>query len=462
MCFKYKKLRENAYEIPAYIRSVVLYKYLPTYYQEVKVMSKVIKYILSFIVVLVGAVVASVAFSAAPAEAISPGQGHVANIVAAENSDGYWISRQDGAVSSHGAISSFNTTNSGMQLNQPIVGGYKAANRQGFWQVATDGGVFAWGEAPFAGSMGGKHLNQPMVGVTSTKSGNGYWTVASDGGIFSFGDAGFYGSMGGTPLNKPVVAMARVPSGNGYWLVASDGGVFAFGDAPFYGSLGSTPLNQPIVGMATTPSGKGYWLVAKDGGVFTYGDAPFYGSMGGQGLDSPMVSISSSNHNGYWMVTEKGSVYAFGLASWFGNAEFRGEGYAYRNAGTPVIIDFSETGDTVLDGSRVKLTYTVHIKGGANWKWADNYYSPYGGRPASSGIVKLVTYQDFNVNAGWMDIYEFGPSVYFTSYYGSTGVYTIPLQKGTANTYALAGTIVNTNPVGVLVRIPWIEHVVAP
>ena len=55
----------------------------------------------------------------------------------------------------------------------------------------------------------------------------GYWSVASDGGIFSYGDANFHGSTGGTTLNKPIVGMAATPSGNGYWLVASDGGVFA-------------------------------------------------------------------------------------------------------------------------------------------------------------------------------------------------------------------------------------------
>ncbi len=38
----------------------------------------------------------------------------------------------------------------------------------------------------------------------------GYWFVASDGGIFSFGDAKFFGSMGAKPLNKPIVGMASV------------------------------------------------------------------------------------------------------------------------------------------------------------------------------------------------------------------------------------------------------------
>ena len=36
----------------------------------------------------------------------------------------------------------------------------------------------------------------------------GYWLVASDGGIFSFGDASFYGSTGNIVLNKPIVGMA--------------------------------------------------------------------------------------------------------------------------------------------------------------------------------------------------------------------------------------------------------------
>jgi hypothetical protein len=34
--------------------------------------------------------------------------------------------------------------------------------------------------------------------------------VASDGGIFSFGDAGFFGSTGSLHLNKPIVGMASI------------------------------------------------------------------------------------------------------------------------------------------------------------------------------------------------------------------------------------------------------------
>ena len=43
-----------------------------------------------------------------------------------------------------------------------------------------------------------EHPSQPaIVGMALTPSGNGYWLVASDGGIFSYGDAKFAGSMGG-------------------------------------------------------------------------------------------------------------------------------------------------------------------------------------------------------------------------------------------------------------------------
>ena len=96
------------------------------------------------------------------------------------------------------------------------------------------------------------HLNQPIVGMASTPDGQGYWLVATDGGIFAFGDARFYGSTGAIHLNQPIVGMASTPDGSGYWLVATDGGIFAFGDARFYGSTGGTHLNQPIVGMGTT------------------------------------------------------------------------------------------------------------------------------------------------------------------------------------------------------------------
>jgi len=69
--------------------------------------------------------------------------------------------------------------------------------------------------------------------------------VASDGGIFNYGDANFYGSTGAITLNRPIVGMAPTADGNGYWLVASDGGIFNYGDAGFYGSAAGAGSPDP-------------------------------------------------------------------------------------------------------------------------------------------------------------------------------------------------------------------------
>ena len=96
----------------------------------------------------------------------------------------------------------------------------------------------------------GQGSSGPGTGTAFRYQGAGYDLVASDGGVFAFGDAGFFGSTGAMTLSKPIVGMAVTPDGGGYWLVASDGGVFAFGDAPFLGSTGNLALARPIVGMA--------------------------------------------------------------------------------------------------------------------------------------------------------------------------------------------------------------------
>ncbi|HEY1989790.1 MAG TPA: fibronectin type III domain-containing protein [Acidimicrobiales bacterium] len=204
---------------------------------------------------------------------------------------GYWLVASDGGIFSFGDASFFGSTG-GMHLNQPIVGMSRTPDGKGYWLVASDGGIFAFGDAAFFGSTGGTHLNQPIVGMSMTPDGKGYWLVAKDGGIFAFGDAAFFGSTGGMHLNQPIVGMSMTPDGKGYWLVASDGGIFAFGDAAFFGSTGGTHLNQPIVGMSVTPGGRGYWLVASDGGIFAFGEASFFGSTGGLHLNQPIVGMS--------------------------------------------------------------------------------------------------------------------------------------------------------------------------
>ena len=80
--------------------------------------------------------------------------------------------------------------------------------------------------------------------------------MASDGGIFAFGDATFFGSMGGKPLNEPVVGMAP-PDRTGLLGGGLRRRHLRLRDRHSYGSMGGKPLNKPVVGIAATPQGSG-------------------------------------------------------------------------------------------------------------------------------------------------------------------------------------------------------------
>ena len=244
--------------------------------------------------------------------------------------------------------------------------------------------VTAFGSATAVPGATLHDLAAPVVGTAATPSGLGYWVVAADGGVFAFGDAPFEGSTGNIHLNAPVVGMAATPDrarllaggrrrrrlflrgrtvrgidrryppqctgggdgchphrarllagGRRRWRLflrgrclpgvdrrhppqctgggdgchryrrrllagAADGGVFAFGAARFEGSMGGSTINAPVVAMAAPPDGRGYWLVASDGGIFAFGGAPFEGSDGGTPKQAPAVGIAG-RPGGYWI-----------------------------------------------------------------------------------------------------------------------------------------------------------------
>jgi len=251
-----------------------------------------------------------------------PAPGHlnepIVGMASTPDGGGYWNVASDGGIFTFGDAHFYGSTGS-IHLNQPIVGMAATPDGGGYWMVAADGGIFSFGDAKFYGSTGSIHLNQPIVGMARTPDGGGYWMVAKDGGIFSFGDAHFYGSTGSIRLNQPIVGMAATADGGGYWLVASDGGIFSFGDAHFYGSTGSIHLNQPVVGMAATPDAGGYWFVAADGGIFSFGNAHFYGSTGSIHLNQPVVGMAAPNAGGYWFSAADGGMFSFGDAHFYGS-----------------------------------------------------------------------------------------------------------------------------------------------
>ena len=269
---------------------------------------------------LLASLVVPVGLPAPPAAGLQLNQ-PVVGMAATPSGQGYWQVARDGGMFTFGDAPFLGSTGD-LRLNSPIVGMAATPTGRGYWLVAADGGIFTFGDAPFLGSTGDLRLNSPIVGMAATPSGRGYWLVARDGGIFTFGDAAFLGSTGDLRLNAPIVGMAPSPSGRGYRVVATDGGIFTFGDATFLGSAGSIRLNSPVVGMASTPSGRGYWLVARDGGIFTFGDAGFFGSAGAISLNQPIVAMAATaSGSGYWLVAADGGMFTYGDAGYFGSPQ---------------------------------------------------------------------------------------------------------------------------------------------
>ena len=286
----------------------------------------------------------SLIVSARPASAAPLNAPSVA-IAGTTSGGGYWFAAADGGVFAYGDARFFGSM-AGRPVSRPIVGIARTPDSAGYWLTAADGGVFAFGDAQFVGSMANRSLAQPIVGIASTPDGRGYWLVSADGGVFAFGDARFFGSVGGNTLNRPVVGMTPTSDGNGYWLAAADGGVFAFGDARFLGSMVGRSLSQPVVGITATPSGEGYSLVATDGGVFAFGNARFLGSMGGKPLAFPVVGVDATPSGaGYWLVAADGGVFAFGDAGFFGS--HGGQGVAQPPSSAGFHFPFADPGVVV-------------------------------------------------------------------------------------------------------------------
>jgi hypothetical protein len=229
----------------------------------------------------------------------------VVGMASTPGAGGYWLVASDGGVFSFGNAGFYGSA-APLRLNQPIVGMATTPDGKGYWLVAADGGIFTYGDATFYGTMAGTHLDEPIVGMAATPDGGGYWLAGADGGVFSFGDAAYDGNSlaaGAGSGGSRTVGISSDPAGRGYWLVSANGAVAAFGAAASYGSTAGVHLDGPIVGMAPTPDGDGYWEVASDGGVFTFGDAQFFGSLGGQQLTYPIAGIATDPQSGgYWLL----------------------------------------------------------------------------------------------------------------------------------------------------------------
>jgi hypothetical protein len=133
-----------------------------------------------------------------------------------------------------------------------------------------------------------------------TADGQGYWLVASDGGVFSFGDATFYGSLGASPPASPVVDVAPAAGDAGYWMLEANGTVQGFGAAPSEPPAADSPsiasATSPMTSIVASADGQGYTLVDSGGQAFSFGDAPYFGDVASTipGYSGRVVGIAAS------------------------------------------------------------------------------------------------------------------------------------------------------------------------
>ncbi|HVX22322.1 MAG TPA: hypothetical protein VHB02_13305 [Acidimicrobiales bacterium] len=236
---------------------------------------------------------------------------------------GYVLASANGGAFAYGGVPfAGSVPGAGVNVSN-VVGVSPIPHSTGYRMVGSDGGVYAFGGALFEGSLPGIGIHvDDVVGMAGSPDGNGYWLVDKTGGVYTFGASPFYGSLPGLGIHVDnVVGMVSTADAKGYWLVGSDGGVYAFGDARFSGSAAGL-VHRPITGIARTDDGRGYWLVGSDGGVFAFGDAPFAGSLPASGVavhDIRGISRTPGG-NGYWLVGADGGVFAFGDAPFQGSA----------------------------------------------------------------------------------------------------------------------------------------------
>ncbi len=105
----------------------------------------------------------------------------------------------------------------------------------GWLEVTAQGVVWAGGGANYFGDLQRRPDAPPIVvsnivGIRPTPDGFGYWLVGSDGSVYAFGDAPYLGSLPGLEVHvSDVVGLIPFSSGDGYELVGGFEQVWKFG-----------------------------------------------------------------------------------------------------------------------------------------------------------------------------------------------------------------------------------------
>lgn len=205
--------------------------------------------------------------------------------------DGYWVLRKDGAVTCYGNAGYFGSPK---DLGIGNTGGGDAIQgkwqfiaptptNQGYWCVAVDGRIRAFGDATnFASNLPGfvYGSNRYIAGGYSLKEGQGFYAVATNGVVYAMGAATHHGNWTGT-ADEALATCVPNMDGTGYWLMKSGGDIQAKGACSHFGEELTTSVDNPLEvfdQLMATASDDGYWILRGIGNIYAFGDAQFFGS----------------------------------------------------------------------------------------------------------------------------------------------------------------------------------------
>src|SRR3954451_15765464 len=115
-----------------------------------------------------------------PAEAVA--------LEATPSGNGYSILSDAGQVFAYGDAKWYgNADPAALVAGERAISLSRTRSGNGYWIFTTGGRALPYGDAKFYGDLSRIKLNGPVLDSVPTASGNGYYMVASDGGVFSFG-----------------------------------------------------------------------------------------------------------------------------------------------------------------------------------------------------------------------------------------------------------------------------------
>lgn len=292
-----------------------------------------------------------------------------------QNVDGYWEAASDGGVYSFGTIN-FYGSRFGLQSSaDPITGMTVTPDHDGYWLYSVGGYVYPFGDAANDGGVNGGSGGPDFVGLVSNTGNTGYWQISATGSVYQLGSVSQFGGLPslGQSVNDVVAA---APYEGGYCMIEATRRVSCFTGVgqhtQFY--IGNTHFNiydNPVTSLASSDR-TGLWATDRTGQVYTYGSAIYGGGISGT-PSAPVMSISGIGTGGYRLGLADGSVFDNMYVPFEGNVSVGSE---------LATTDAAEVGHVMLpqgDWGNVSEWNALNSLWGtyeSGWQWSASNPSP--------------------------------------------------------------------------------------